>query len=115
LQVESTGAVVVGYAIHLIAAPVDGTYPYDRIGAKSNAPSFSAEWNHALAAQHLPDQSGELQVAAVACLAAANPHGPPAVVRVRLSHGQIADIHPDTAIDAATQERLSYIACSVPS
>ena len=59
LQVESTGAVVVGYGVHLVTAPVDGVYPYDRIGAKTNAPGFSAQWNPSFAAQHLRSRASQ--------------------------------------------------------
>ncbi len=115
LHVQATNAVVVGYAVRLLTVPLDGSDPYGLIGAKSNAPAFGARWNVSIAAARLPRQSGEVQVAAVACLAAAVPDQTPVAVRVRLSHGRVIGTRPDTITDARLRQRLGSTACSVPS
>jgi hypothetical protein len=115
LQVESSGAVAVGYAVQLLTAPIDGAYPFGRIGAKANGPAFEARWNPVLAAEHLSNQSGDVRVAAVACLAPADPMGDPLAKRVHLVHGKVTSVQDEKLTDTNEQERLGHTACSVPS
>jgi len=115
LQAQTTGAVVVGYAVRLLTTPVDAVDPYGPIGAKSNAPGFSARWAPSVAAAHLPGRSGEVQVAAVVCLAAGVPDRAPSVVRVRLSRGAVVAVRPDTVDDMGARQQLGYTACAGPS
>ena len=101
LTVDAQNAVTVGYAIRITTGLSGGGYSYAPIGLKTTAPHFTATWNSAVTVSDLTAGGGDVELAAVPCLAGDVPAGAPTVDQVVFQKGRLASLKASISLPSA--------------
>jgi hypothetical protein len=94
IEVTDTDAPLVGYALKVVD-PRNGQYPYSPIESpRSNSPTFAGTWLAGTDAALLKNGTGNILLAASACLSGNFPTGKPDVLEARFRDGRLIEISP---------------------